>query len=483
MAQFTNPNPNTLEFRSSIKSDVLTDYKYLIPIRDADFINSICSETKHASLIHKNIGKLFYNKNYTFKRTVLDWLSFFKNTTFPHNPSLYGLIVGFLDYLHRFEDFKTLTSEQVSYCKQNFITALESQKDFIDEKIETDLVVNCVLLAKYPQLQQRSLQETLQYYDKDYDDQTLFSHLFCKRDELYFLSFHFNYCKAYEVDLSIQLVQGKSLRKLLKNDLNLSKTETALFHTHPYYLWEQPEQPIKHYYCEYKLLKYAPSHSEYIGVLFKSCRIYETDFPLFYKDIDFWKEVFLFLIKYQLKDRYEAIEILDYFMDQRYENGEPYVYNIKGRTLASVKKALHYWHNVELPRLILEEDMHWRAQEIEKNITSTWQGLSLKTWQKDNLVIDEITDDFRLGFEGSDLDHCVYSYLSDCELKHTHIFSYHRKEITGIYPILTIEVHNNRVKQVSGKGNRKPKKNELEHVLDWALNNGLILDKNLIVWG
>lgn len=30
--------------------------------------------------------------------------------------------------------------------------------------------------------------------------------------------------------------------------------------------------------------------------------------------------------------------------------------------------------------------------------------------------------------KGDYLNHCVYSYLSDCERKHTHIFSYHRKE-------------------------------------------------------
>lgn len=476
-------NGNDAKFET--KTITITDYKFSIPVRDAELIRSISINSPYEQQIHSNLNKLFSNKTYTYKQTLLQWLSYFKNNSSSNRTTLQSIIVGFTDYLLRFKDFSTLSQQEIENCCENFKIVLSIPIDFIEKKMETDVIVNIVLLAKHPTLQQCSLREALYYYNKDEDDRTLFYHLFCKHDQLYFLSFHFNYCTPLEVDLSMQLVQGKSLRKLLKDNFSLSKKETALFHTHPYYLWDKVDDIIEHYYCIYKLLKHAPEYREYINVLLKSCRIYDIDFPLFSTDIDFWKDVFLFLIKHKINDTHKATEFVDFFIEKRYRDKEPTTFSLKGRTLIAISRDIKYWHDVEIPQEILAQEIRYRelqeenrrlenSQKLFLKKNTTWKGMQIPNWQKGAIYIEEITQVERLSFEGNYLNHCVYTYLNDCLQNHTYIFSYHKKVGNKTIPILTIEVVKHKIKQVSGKYNRKPSKEEKECIAVWASQNNLI---------
>jgi hypothetical protein len=77
--------------------------------------------------------------------------------------------------------------------------------------------------------------------------------------------------------------------------------------------------------------------------------------------------------------------------------------------------------------------------------------------------------------EGDSLSHCVASYVDDV-IKEKCRLVFLRYRETPEESLITIEVRNGVVRQVKGKGNRRPIVEEIEFVKAWAKKKELEID-------
>lgn len=80
-----------------------------------------------------------------------------------------------------------------------------------------------------------------------------------------------------------------------------------------------------------------------------------------------------------------------------------------------------------------------------------------------------------LFIEGAIMKHCVYNYVPECITGEV-IYSLRKKTMNNKERLLTIEVdNNNRVIQIRGEHNRKPRPHEMEVIQLWAKKSGVSL--------
>jgi hypothetical protein len=136
------------------------------------------------------------------------------------------------------------------------------------------------------------------------------------------------------------------------------------------------------------------------------------------------------------------------------------------RTVSSLTRLSNDWHARLGARV-----------EFAKKARDEWAGLGLASWryQRDPdptvWFVDEILDSTDLYTEGNKLRHCVGSYVGLCTTGRTHIFSLRSQVFQQDCMFTrhaTVEVLDGRIRQVSGRGNRRPKKEEISMVRRWA---------------
>ena len=89
-------------------------------------------------------------------------------------------------------------------------------------------------------------------------------------------------------------------------------------------------------------------------------------------------------------------------------------------------------------------------------------------------IIKQIKRTNELFNEGEFLHHCVYTYRKYCMDGITFIFSLRKiDENTDEFPLITIEVVSNVIRQIKGKFNRLPTEMENHIIRSWAQENHL----------
>lgn len=208
----------------------------------------------------------------------------------------------------------------------------------------------------------------------------------------------------------------------------------------------------------------ARSHTDDHGLAFRvaKSRLSERHKP----DSPFWKDTARFFVVNKVALN-EINDLLDYLAHRYNENKE---FNLKGRTLPSLRNQMHQWHR--------------DLQRIRRIGVAKWEGLPIEPWNyeqkgaKPHLdvvwTVKQITESVELQKEGNAMRHCVLSYKNMCVSGRCGIFSVRRRGRMGEERVLTIEVTSGlRIVQVRGFANRIATGEEAAIVNRWAQQRGL----------
>ena len=184
----------------------------------------------------------------------------------------------------------------------------------------------------------------------------------------------------------------------------------------------------------------------------------------------FWESAIPFFTKYNNKivcenefddDNVGVDELVD-FLNANQE------FNIKGRTLKSMKRFILEWHKVI------------NQYGDYNRYLSRWEKIKIPDFyivkgEKEYSIIQLATGK-ELMEEGNAQHHCVSTYIGTCMLGKSSIWSLKVKENENYKILVTIEVSYNSIVQAKGKYNREPDIKEKEIISIWARQNHI---KNL----
>jgi hypothetical protein len=104
-----------------------------------------------------------------------------------------------------------------------------------------------------------------------------------------------------------------------------------------------------------------------------------------------------------------------------------------------------------------------------KKMVKSEIGIYFVDYEGQLYMINQIIRTDELFYEGKCLHHCVYSYRKYCMDGTTFIFSLRLiDKIADEFPLITIEVVSNEIRQTKGNYNRLPTKMEREIIRLWA---------------
>lgn len=195
---------------------------------------------------------------------------------------------------------------------------------------------------------------------------------------------------------------------------------------------------------------------------------------------EFWSNVILWFILHPQVDRIQIRAFVDYFIFQRYrisseefdEDAIPVNdYSIKGRTLKSLLRDVTEWHR-EQERKDRVPEYEWESSGLPE---FEFLDRSRETQYGKRWIIRELLNSYELETEGSQMNHCVGTYVSSCVRGECSIWSMEIELKNGFKKALTIEVckDTNQICEVRGKANRIPNKIERSVLRRWAKTSGL----------
>lgn len=143
-----------------------------------------------------------------------------------------------------------------------------------------------------------------------------------------------------------------------------------------------------------------------------------------------------------------------------------------GAEFEKYSKSLKKDHDVTQMNYKVKED----AIKIEKftKAIEKEEYASLK-WKKGDYCVIPPSEIGDLIKEGSELSHCVASYVSSVIEGQCKILFLRRKDNIE-KPLATIEVRGNNIRQAKGQGNRSLRKDELDFVAEWSKKKELKLN-------
>jgi hypothetical protein len=228
----------------------------------------------------------------------------------------------------------------------------------------------------------------------------------------------------------------------------------------------------------------ALSYTEEAGI---AARIARTKIALAPREeIAFWREVMRFFCD-QPATGEEIDDLCDFLSAARRRDAG---YSLKGRTLASLRRAMQEWHR-DIAAIERIEAMRRRAMNRpgarQAPEGGRWDGSPLSDWQwepsakeavvkGERFVLRQLTSAEDLVYESRAMHHCVSSYAAKCIAGQASIWVLRRVTHNRIDRLLTIEVNpQNRVIQVRGFGNRLAQPGERAILERWAKARGLVL--------
>ncbi|MFS4417283.1 PcfJ domain-containing protein [Maribacter sp. 2307ULW6-5] len=334
------------------------------------------------------------------------------------------------------------------------------------------LLMNLFILSERPDLGARSLKKEMVRYGergiltvfhKSLDQ--LLHHLFVQVRLPTFL-FPYLVMGNYQVYRTIvQILDGQRLRSIFPAHLKLTKAENALLQKNVIRLPDAKDHILERFVMAARVLKERPNDFTTLNRMLDASKIFKDQFATFENDVVFWQSVFRFLANNReaLEEAYVFSHHIDFFEAQRYFCEVPLAYSLKGRTFASVQRALGDW----------EMNFTYRPEYV----SYTWEPMAIEKWLcvKDpfSYIIEEITDGKRLLEESKNLHHCVFGYAKSCQEGYAHIFSLSRVRGNIKKPWFTIEVRGKAIVQIAGKRNRQANDEVMAVIGEWGAANQL----------
>lgn len=389
------------------------------------------------------------------------WLTLFSEN-YVRAMGLYSAMVeSLLKAAQHNELFKSQTQYEFEISRDFYIQLLGNQEGIeINHPLVADQLLNISLvLAKYPGMQLRSLRSGFTHLSglllpKNVHD--LFAHLFVKYDNPRLLSANLNYLKANDLEGLMFVLQGHSLRNYPSLPVPLSRKEAALLVKLPAIPFDNE---VLRRVCLAAKTVGKSEHYNFLSVFLPANKLFQWQLDLYAEKIEFWKDAYAFLAQIDWEEELASpTDLIDYFEHLSCQPG----YSFKGRTLSSVLRAMFDWHD------------HAQRQEAA---AMTWMGSGKEEIalfsDGARYVFREITRGEELFAEGDALKHCVSSYLWACSMNHCSIWSMKKEHARGFQPYLTIEARGQKIVQVAGLRNKKPTKEDIDLIEEWASMLGL----------
>jgi len=210
----------------------------------------------------------------------------------------------------------------------------------------------------------------------------------------------------------------------------------------------------------------------------------------------FWQTVIRWFIDHPMLDRVHIGPIVDFIHHQRFVPEQVFVndrigiepiestqprqpnFTIRGRTPETLMRQVHRWHT-QLAGDNRVQVASWSPSSIEPFVLiegslseNKSPAQNAKKW-----VIRELLSTQSLVTEGRQLKHCVASYATSCERRHSSIWTMEMEAGNKTTKMLTIEVRllTRTIVQVRGKLNRLQTDKEKSVIERWAAASKLKL--------
>ena len=179
---------------------------------------------------------------------------------------------------------------------------------------------------------------------------------------------------------------------------------------------------------------------------------------------NYWIDSMIIMYKNGLRS-VDVREVMDYLHEKVIVEGEEI--NLKNKSVRNLMLEIEHWHEqLRLTRIIKHVG--------SKKLVDSEIGNYVTDFEGQLYIIKQIKRTNELFNEGEFLHHCVYTYRKYCMDGTTFIFSLRKiDENTDEFPLITIEVVSNVIRQIKGKFNRLPTEMENHIIRSWAQENHL----------
>lgn len=199
-------------------------------------------------------------------------------------------------------------------------------------------------------------------------------------------------------------------------------------------------------------------------------------------ELGFWREAARFFCTYPTS-REEIDDLCDYIVAARERDRR---FNLKGRTLASLRRLSVEWHR-DVAAVARIEAMRRRLAGPQAARETRWAGSRLQNWswqppgkearaRREEFVMVQLASAEDLVAESRAMHHCVWTYAGKCISGNASIWSLRRKAGKDDSRLLTVELdRDDRAVQIRGFGNRLASADETKVLDRWAQARGVSL--------
>lgn len=404
-----------------------------------------------------------YSKVYS---RLLLWLDFFNESFLSHHCVHYhGTIESLFQVWFNSKVLQEQTAYEFDLSKQFYLSFFEIAKGtiFVDTVATKKLLILSFIFSRYHGMMLNSMLhqfgEIISIVRAE-DIDKIFEKTFIKYQTPKYLISNFEELTAEEIQIMMEGIQGKNLRKHPVFLNKITRHEFAL-------LGSLATNNLR--YKDYIMLRGAIIvqltncffDEGILHVFLRASGTFMMNPERYFQDIEYWKKGYEFVIDGirgpQICTITDCVDFLEY---KKYQTDEPF--SLKGRTTNSFFRLVSEWHGF-VSHLNFD---HFRKEKWEKSKLLDLQFIyDNKTFQCIELHSGE-----SLYREGKELNHCVVTYTPQCKGGLCSIWSLRQwdNQSKKFFPILTLEIAEGKIIQARGLNDRLPLENEFEIIADWA---------------
>ncbi len=342
---------------------------------------------------------------------------------------------------------------------------------FLDSATARKLLVLSFVFSKYYGMIRSSLLpqfKNLDQFIRPEDMDNIFIKSFVKYETPGFLIRNFQEMTTVEMQLLMELIQGKNLRSHVLFPNALTKKEFAQLGALNTNRILYSDKIVLRGAIIVKLTN-GEFNEHFLDVFLQSSATFKMYPERYFQDIDYWRKgYYLTLDGLHGLQNGSITDCVDFLESKKYHTDEPF--SLNGRTTASFLRLVADWHG----------QVH--QIDFKQFIGEIWEKSSAKDF---HFTIDnvrycciELHSGLMLDNEGKSLNHCVITYTPLCKKRYCTIWSLRRWSIekNGFESLLTLEVSDNTIVQARGNENRLPTSAEKLIIKDWAERMGYFVE-------
>lgn len=413
-----------------------------------------------------------------------NWLMFFDE--YEHHPFFFyqKTITAIQNAFYKNDIIANQTQVEFELSKAFYEELLRNRKPRIlsDQTAADKLLQLSLIFGKYPGMFRSSF---IRYFDKSPDDissefiDDLFKHCLVKYEKPEYIIRNFQCLNEQELEILMLSLTGKNLRKhsIFKNKCkprefsSLMQLEAAGI--------QFENKIILRGLILTKILEqllildpdpdfFDDTHGK-AYIFLKSSPTFQNNPERYLQDVQFWERAAEMVVQItsDFQNHLNITDCVDFLEYHQYHSEE--TYSLQGRTVASLSRAIHEWHN----RVYNEQHLQW----IKSKWTARPEHMDLHfEHEQITYTCKQLLSGKELDKEGKTMKHCVMTYAPYCLNGQCSIWSLRKKEKSKFRVILTIEVIDTVIVQARRKLNELPTQKDLAILQDWSQRMNFTVD-------